>query len=295
MSSNNMSLNWQRNRRLSEFSTFGIGGPISLFAKIATAEEMEEAFAYASSHNLRYFILGKGSNCLFDDAGFDGIVLQNRIDFVSWEGKARVTAGAGANFSLLGFKTASQGLSGLEFASGIPASVGGAVFMNAGANGKETCQPLSSVLYLDAKGGRREFSKEELKFGYRSSPFQKMSGAILSATFELEAGSAAREKQLEIVNYRIKTQPGKEKSAGCVFRNPAPNLSAGALIERSGLKGLRVGGAEVSKVHANFLINRDDATAKDVLSLIAAVQEEVHRKTGVHLEPEIRIIGHSHE
>ena len=290
-----MSLNWQRNRRLSEFSTFGIGGPIFLFAAILTAEEMEEAFSFANKHSLPFFVLGKGSNCLFDDAGFDGIVLQNRIDFISWEGKACVKAGAGASFSLLGFKTASHGLGGLEFASGIPASVGGAVFMNAGANGKETCEPLSKVLYLEAQGNRREFSKEALEFGYRSSPFQKMKGAILSAAFELEIASDARQRQLEIVNYRMKTQPCKEKSAGCVFRNPAGVSSAGALIERCGLKGFSIGGAEVSKVHANFLINRKDATAKDVLSLIGAIQKQVLEKTGVHLEPEIRILGPSHE
>ncbi len=290
-----MSLNWQRNRRLSEFSTFGIGGPIFLFAAIQTAEEMEEAFAFANKYSLPFFVVGKGSNCLFDDAGFDGIVLQNRIDFISWEGKACVEAGAGASFSLLGFKTASMGFKGLEFASGIPASVGGAVFMNAGASGKETCEPLSKVLYLESRGNRREFSKESLEFGYRSSPFQKMKGAILSATFELAIGSDARQRQLEIVNYRMKTQPTKEKSAGCIFRNPAVGGSAGALIERSGLKGFSIGGAEVSKVHANFLINRKDATAKDVLSLIAAVQKQVLEKTGVHLEPEIRIVGPSHE
>jgi UDP-N-acetylmuramate dehydrogenase len=286
-----MNLNWQRHRRLSEFSTFGIGGPIFLFAKITTAEEMEEAFAFAHKESLPFFILGKGSNCLFDDAGFDGIVLLNRIDFISWENENCVKAGAGASFSLLGFKTASHGMKGLEFASGIPASVGGAVFMNAGANGKETREPLAKVLYLDADGHRREFSKEELNFGYRTSSFQKMKGAILHASFQLEAAPDARVRQLEIVNYRMKTQPYKDKSAGCVFRNPAPNVSAGALIDQCGLKGFSIGGAAVSMTHANFLINRGDATANDVLALIQAIQKEVHEKTGVHLEPEIRIIG----
>lgn len=286
-----MSLNWQRHRRLSEFSTFGIGGPIFLFAVISTPEEMEEAFAFAKEKNLRFFILGKGSNCLFDDAGFDGIVLLNRIDYINWEGESSINAGAGASFSLLGFKAANKGLKGLEFASGIPASVGGAVFMNAGANGRETRDPLLKVLYLDSDGHRKEFSKEELEFGYRSSLFQKMRGAILSATFQLEPGSEARQTQLEIVGYRMKTQPLKEKSAGCVFRNPEPLLSAGALIDRCGLKGFSIGGAQVSEVHANFLVNKGSATAADVLSLIQAIQSKVNEKTGIHLEPEIRIIG----
>lgn len=289
-----MSLNWQRNRRLSEFSTFGIGGPIFLFTVIETPEEMEEAFAFSTKYSLPYFILGKGSNCLFDDAGFDGIVLLNRIDFMSWEGDGCVKAGAGASFSLLGFKAASKGLTGLEFASGIPASVGGAIFMNAGANGRETRDSLSKVLYLDSNGSRREFSKEELEFGYRISSFQKMQGAILSATFQLEIGSYARQRQLEIVGQRMKTQPYKEKSAGCVFRNPGLTLSAGALIDRCELKGFSIGGAEVSRMHANFLINRGGATSKDVLSLIRAVQSRVYEKTGVHLELEIRIVGPSH-
>jgi len=289
-----MSLNWQRNRRLSEFSTFGIGGPIFLFTVIETPEEMEEAFAFSTKYSLPYFILGKGSNCLFDDAGFDGIVLLNRIDFMNWEGDGCVKAGAGASFSLLGFKAASKGLTGLEFASGIPASVGGAIFMNAGANGRETRDSLSKVLYLDSNGNRREFSKEELAFGYRISSFQKMQGAILSATFQLEIGSHTRQRQLEIVGQRMKTQPYKEKSAGCVFRNPGLTLSAGALIERCELKGFSIGGAEVSRVHANFLINRGGATSKDVLSLIRAVQSRVYEKTGVHLELEIRILGSFH-
>lgn len=285
-----MSLNWQRNRRLSEFSTWGIGGPIFLFAVIASEQEMEEAFGFAKKHSLPFFILGKGSNCLFDDAGFDGIVLLNRIDYLTWEGST-VTAGAGASFSLLGFKAASKGLAGLEFASGIPASVGGAVFMNAGANGKETKEALSKVLYLDSDGNRREYAKEELRFSYRKSPFQTMRGAILSATFQLEPGPHARAKQLAIVEERMKTQPLKEKSAGCVFRNPEASLSAGALIDRSGLKGVFIGGAEVSSIHANFLINRGGATSKDVLSLIDLIQTQVYEKTGVRLEPEIRIVG----
>jgi UDP-N-acetylmuramate dehydrogenase len=285
-----MSLNWQRNRRLSEFSTFGIGGPISLFAIVHTPEEMEEAFAFSRQKPLPFFILGKGSNCLFDDRGYDGIVLLNRIDFIDWTGECSLTAGAGTSFSLLGFKTATKGLKGLEFASGIPASVGGAIFMNAGANGRESCETLSSVLYLNADGTRREFKREELQFGYRSSPFQKMRGAILAASFTLEKAPSARERQRELIEKRMKTQPQKEKSAGCVFRNPVGH-SAGALIDKAGLKGFAIGGAKVSEIHANFLINQGGATAQEMRALIEAVRKEVHEKTGVHLEAEIRIVG----
>ncbi len=278
-----MALRLQQNRFLSEFSTFGIGGPIRYFAEVASCEEMEEAFTLG----FPVFIVGKGSNCLFDDQGFDGLVILNKIDFCHWN-QNRVTVGSGYSFSLLGVQTARKGFSGLEFASGIPATVGGAVFMNAGANGKETCNALESVLYFDGK--RREYKREELAFDYRQSPFQKMNGAILAATFALEENAAARQSQLQIIDYRMKTQPLKDKSAGCIFRNP-PGHSAGALIDRCGLKGFTVGGAQISPIHANFIVNRGSATAKDVCTLIHLVQEKVFAQTGVHLEPEIRVLN----
>lgn len=272
----------QQNRFLSEFSTFGIGGPIRHFVEVFSIEEMEEAFSF----DLPKLVIGKGSNCLFDDRGFEGLVILNKIDFCNWN-EREVAVGSGYNFSLLGVQSARKGFSGLEFASGIPATVGGAVFMNAGANGKETCEALKSVLYFD--GSRREYLREELQFSYRKSPFQNMKGVILAATFSLQENREARKTQLDIVNYRMKTQPLKEKSAGCIFRNPAGG-SAGALIDRCGLKGIQVGDAKVSEVHANFIINAGAATSQDVLKLIQLVQEKVFEQTGVHLEPEIRIV-----
>ncbi len=276
-------LQLQNNRSLSEFSTFGIGGPIRTFVEVHTVEEMIEAL----SLGLPYFIIGKGSNCLFDTRGFDGLVILNKIDFCHWQ-EHEVTAGSGYPFSLLGIQSARKGLSGLEFASGIPATVGGAVFMNAGANGRETCDSLKSVLYFD--GTQRNFTRQELAFGYRTSPFQKMKGAILSATFSLTPLPEARKNQLQIIETRMKTQPLKDKSAGCVFRNP-PGKSAGALIDRAGLKGTTIGGAQVSELHANFIVNKGSATSQDVLKLIELVQEKVFEQTGIKLEPEIRIIN----
>lgn len=283
-------IQFQQNRLLSEFSTFGIGGPIAFFAEIHTVEEMEEAFHFVREKKLSFFILGKGSNSLFDDRGFEGVVLWNRIDFCHWE-EHSVYVGAGYSFSLLGAQSARRALSGLEFASGIPASVGGAVFMNAGANGRETQGSLQSTVYLHASGEQREYKKEELSFGYRSSSFQSMKGAILAATFSLTHQSDARQRQLQIIDYRMQTQPLKEKSAGCVFRNP-PGIAAGALIDQCGLKGLSAGGAKISEVHANFIVNVDRATARDVLCLIQLVQKRVYEKTGIQLEPEIRIFAH---
>lgn len=276
-------LKLQQNRFLSEFSTFGIGGPIRHLVEVTTFEEMEAALQLG----FPYFIVGKGSNCLFDDRGFDGLVVFNKIDFCNW-GENEVTVGSGYNFSLLGIQTARKGYSGLEFASGIPATVGGAVFMNAGANGRETCDSLKTVLYLDT--ARRELLREDLTFGYRTSPFQTMRGAILSATFSLTPQPAARQSQLQIIDYRMRTQPLKEKSAGCVFRNP-PSHSAGALIDRCGLKGTAIGGAKISEIHANFIVNGGGATSKDVLQLIKLVQEKVLEQTGIFLEPEIRLMN----
>jgi len=278
-----MPLQLQKNRFLSEFSTFGIGGPIRYFCEVSTIEEMEEAFGLEGPK----MIVGKGSNCLFDDRGFDGLVILNKIDFCEWS-DSEVTVGSGYSFSLLGVQTARKGLSGLEFASGIPATVGGAVFMNAGANGSETCNALKSILYFDGVT-RKEYQRGELQFGYRTSPFQGMKGVILAATFSLAPLAEARKSQLQIVEYRMKTQPLKEKSAGCIFRNPQAK-SAGALIDQCGLKGLAVGGAKVSEMHANFIVNTNSASAEDVKKLIRLVQEKVLEQTGVYLEPEVRMI-----
>lgn len=275
-------------RRLSEFSTFEIGGPIDAFAEVRSPEEMEKAFAWGRGRPI--LVLGRGSNCLFDDRGFRGLVILNRIEGCDWDG-SRVHAGAGYSFALLGVQSARAGFSGLEFAAGIPASVGGAVFMNAGASGAETFDYVESVDYLFLDGRRHLYRKEELSWGYRKSLFQTLQGAILGATFALRPQEGARERQLQIVEGRLKTQPYKDRSAGCVFRNPSKECSAGALIDRCGLKGLTLGGASVSEVHANFLINKAGATAVEMRALIAEVQQRVWKQTGVHLEPEVRMVG----
>lgn len=289
-----MKLNLQSGRFLSEFSTFGIGGPIRYFAEAATIPEMEEALCFARETRLPFLILGKGSNCLFDDRGFDGLAILNKIDSCEIRENA-VSVGAGYSFSLLGVQTARKGLSGLEFASGIPATVGGAIFMNAGANGKETGDCLASVLYLHADGRKQLFAKNEISLGYRTSSFQSMQGqgVILGAEFLLSPNPAARASQLQIIDYRIKTQPYKEKSAGCMFRNPPGGPSAGALIDRCGLKGFSVGGAKVSEMHANFIVNSGQATSAQVLELVRQIQQKVYEQTGVHLEMEVRPIGGS--
>lgn len=282
-------IRWQTGRFLSEFSTFGIGGPISLFAEVKTAGEVIEALRELEEKKLPFLVIGKGSNCLFPDRGFAGAVLLNKIDFCVWE-EGSVYVGAGYSFSLLGSQSAKKGLSGLEFAAGIPASVGGAVYMNAGATGQETAAALKEVEIIDAAQKKKiSLPREELSFEYRTSPFQGKNVIIVAARFALSPMQGARENQTQLLAKRIKTQPYKEKSAGCAFRNPPGNRSAGALIEQCGLKGVCFGGAIVSPLHANFLINRGGAKAEDVKTLISHVQKVVYEKTGISLELEIRV------
>ena len=283
-----MTLKLQKNRFLREFSTFGIGGPIHSFAEITSLLDLQEAFAFARAENLPILSIGKGSNSLFPDRGFDGLALLFKNDSCEWR-ENRVRVGAGYSFSLLGSQSARRNLSGLEFASGIPASVGGAIFMNAGANKRETADSLVQVTFVHKDGRVQEYMRSELAFSYRKSPFHAMPGAIFEAIFELTPLESARKNQLALLDHRMKTQPLKEKSAGCVFLNPPGPLSAGALIEKCQLKGVSVGGAKVSEVHANFIINTGEAKASDVLDLIALVQERVLRETQIALKTEIQI------
>ncbi len=279
---------YQKQKQLSEYSTFGIGGPARYFAEAREVEQMCEMLAYANQASIPIHILGKGSNSLFDDRGFNGLVILNRIDFLSQEENV-FTVGSGYSFARLGGVTARGGWSGLEFASGIPATVGGAIYMNAGANGKETADVLAKVGFVTEKGDLIEFEKCALEFGYRSSSFQKKRGAIVEAVFHLIPSDRARTEQKEILGYRLKTQPYGEKSAGCAFRNPEGE-SAGHLIDEGGLKGIQVGGAAISKTHANFIVNTGGAKTADVLELITEIKETIYREKGILLEEEIRCI-----
>lgn len=284
-----MKPNIQKNILLSTLSTFGIGGPARYYVEVRTVDEMVHALRFSKEEKIPHFILGKGSNTLFHDLGFEGLIIHNKIDFFNSPAFGIFHVGAGYNFSLLGVQTARNQFGGLEFASGIPASVGGAVYMNAGANGNETCQTLQSVDYVDEEGIFHLLKKEAISFSYRSSSFQSMKGAIVGATFALQETAEAKPRQLEIVNYRKNTQPYGEKSAGCVFRNPSC-AHAGALIDKAGLKGFAVGGAKVSEKHANFIVNSSNAKCQDVLELITLIQEKVKESSGIDLEAEVRVI-----
>ncbi len=282
-------MEFEQGKELRELSTFGIGGPARYFIIVHSIEEASSILRYAHVQSLPVLIIGKGSNSLFDDRGFDGLVILNKINFCTYL-PDQVHVGSGFSFSHLGVQSARKGFSGLEFASGIPASVGGAIYMNAGASGGETATCLQSVTFITELGEVVEISKEELTFGYRTSSFQAMQGMIAAARFQLTPSEMARERQLQIIEYRTRTQPYGEMSCGCVFRNP-PGFSAGALIDQAGLKGYAIGDAQISTVHANFIINRGKATSVDVLSLVTHIQERVREKTGIELEVEIRHIS----
>jgi UDP-N-acetylmuramate dehydrogenase len=283
----------EHNKSLKPYNTFGIGGLAKQFIAVRTIEEMEAVRRYINEEKMPFWVVGKGSNALFDDRGFDGLVILNKIDFIEFN-SGKLHVGGGTSFSLLGAKMARKGWGGLEFASGIPGSLGGAIYMNAGANQMETSDYLYAVGFIDEEGQFQEKKKEELLFGYRFSSFQRSHEIIVSARFELVKGEKIREKQRRIIEYRTKTQPYGEKSAGCIFRNPEGG-AAGALIEACGLKGKKVGGAEVSTLHGNFIINTNGASANDVLALIKLIQETVEKKTGKCLEMEVEKVPYQLE
>ena len=249
---------------------------------------MQHMLAYADSVSLPTLIIGKGSNCLFDDRGFNGLAILNRIDYLTQD-KGLFQAGAGYSFARLGSITVKRGWTGLEFASGIPATVGGAIYMNAGANGGETCAKLIEVGYVTPVGELVRLKRGDLTFSYRFSSFQEKRGVIVEGVFQLCPSEGAKQVQKELLGYRLKTQPYGEKSAGCAFRNP-PALSAGKLIEECGLKQALIGGALVSGVHANFIVNVGGASSQDVLDLMKRVKECVYNEKGIILEEEIRYI-----
>jgi len=279
---------------LSKYSTLGIGGPAKYFVKVKTVDEMRQAIQHANHHEIDYIVIGKGSNTLFDDRGYSGLVIYNKIDFISETDEGIFHVGAGYSFSLLGSQTAKKGWTGLEFASGIPGSLGGAIYMNAGANGSETCNHLTSVDFIDEFGNFHVYQREKLKFSYRTSPFQKMKGAIVGGSFTLKPCLEARKRQIDIIGYRTKTQPYGEKSAGCMFRNPE-NGHAGQLIEQTGLKGYTIGGAKISDLHANFIVNTEGATSSDILQLINYIKTQIAEYSGVRLKSEVQYIPYSEE
>lgn len=283
---------FRENEPLAAHCTFKIGGPAQLFVQPQTEQQLCSAAALCKEQAVRYYLLGNGSNILFADEGFAGVVLDVSAlgSDIAVEGNM-LTAGAGVRLTALCRAALEHGLSGLEFAYGIPGTVGGAVYMNAGAYGGEMKDVLTVVRYLTAEGEVVQASAAELDLSYRHSIFEENGGCILSAQFALQPGNAAdiRAKMDELMAKRVDKQPLDKPSAGSTFKRPAGAFAA-ALIDQCGLRGFRHGGAAVSDKHCGFVVNLGGATCADVLALCDEVRAIVKEKTGYELEKEIRVV-----
>ena len=283
---------FRENEPLAAHCTFKIGGPAQLFVQPQTEQQLCSAVALCKEQAVRYYLLGNGSNILFADEGFAGVVIDISAlgSDIAIEGNT-LTAGAGVRLTILCRAALEHGLSGLEFAYGIPGTVGGAVYMNAGAYGGEMKDVLTVVRYLTAEGEVVQASAAELDLSYRHSIFEENGGCILSAQFALQPGNAAdiRAKMDELMAKRADKQPLDKPSAGSTFKRPAGAFAA-ALIDQCGLRGFRHGGAAVSDKHCGFVVNLGGATCADVLALCDEVRAIVKEKTGYELEKEIRVV-----
>lgn len=281
---------------LAAHTTFRIGGPAVFWCAPQDAEQLRETLRLCRENGVRVYLLGNGSNTLFDDAGFDGAVVDMRGLSQMESSDAgtdvvRITAGAGQTLGRLCSKAQALGLTGLEFACGIPGTVGGAVYMNAGAYGGEMKDVLEAVSYLTADGRWVDSEASELDFSYRHSAFEENGACILGAVFHLEKGDpdAIKARMNELMQKRIDKQPLDKPSAGSTFKRPAGAFAA-ALIDQCGLRGYRHGGAAVSDKHCGFVVNLGGATCADVLALCDEVRAIVKEKTGYDLEKEIRVV-----
>lgn len=278
---------------LSNHTTFRIGGAAKYFAVPKNEEEIMEAVDFAIVKDLPYYILGKGSNVLFPDEGYSGVVIEigAGMEKVERIGDTEIRAQAGASLSSLAAFAAREGLAGLEFAGGIPGTLGGAVTMNAGAYGGEIKDVIVSAKVMDEDGSVKVLSRDELELGYRTSIVQKKQLIVLEAEFSLQPGETEeiQNTMKELNAKRREKQPLEYPSAGSTFKRPE-GYFAGKLIEDAGLRGYRVGDAQVSEKHCGFVVNRGKATCAEVLQLIDDVQKKVKEQFGVQLEPEVRII-----
>ena len=278
---------------MSNHTTFKIGGPADFFLMPETEEQLRRVIEVSKRNNLSVFIMGNGSNLLVGDKGIRGIVisLYKKMDKIEVNGE-KIYASCGAVLSRVSSAALNAELTGFEFASGIPGTVGGGIFMNAGAYGIEMKDIVESVRYMDENGEVLEAGAQLCEFGYRKSIFSSKNYIVLGATFKLQKGNKTEisEKISDFTQRRVSKQPIEKPSAGSVFKRPE-GYFAGTLIEDAGLKGFSVGGAEVSKKHAGFIINKGGATAKDVLDLIKHIQTVVYEKNGVMLETEVRTVG----
>jgi len=279
---------------LASRTSFGIGGPADFFVEPGRADGIEKVLEGCRERGVPYFLLGAGTNLLIADAGIEGLVVrvvtrEHHID------GTRITAAAGLKMMRLARIAADANLRGFEFAIGVPGSVGGAVYQNAGCWGKEMREVVVEACGFMPASGEKKWTPADLKFGYRTSALREgdlKGGFVVEATIQLQRGDGeeAKAQMAKLTRERNETQPIKTKNCGSVFKNP-PGDSAGRLVQAAGLKGLRQGAAVISELHGNFIVNEGGATAADVAKLIERARAEVKRRFNAELEPEVEMVG----
>lgn len=278
---------------MSRHTTFRIGGPASCLLEVSTKEQLQKVLSCLEKENQTYFVLGNGSNLLVSDKGYDGIVIKLGGEFthIAVEGN-QIRCGGGVTMAMAAKKALDNGLSGLEFASGIPGTVGGGMIMNAGAYGSDMSRVTKLVTVCNRAGEISDWTNEQMGFGYRTSAIKNKDCLVTDVLFELEAGEKDRIKGYmeELAAKRREKQPLEFPSAGSTFKRPE-GYFAGELIMNAGLRGFQIGGAQVSEKHCGFVINAGGATAEDVWQLIQVVQKKVFEQYGVSLEPEVIFLG----
>ena len=277
---------------LAKHTHFGIGGEATAYVEISTISELSALARFYKERDVPVAVIGRGSNLLVSDTGFKGIGVRLVGELATSEVDGNVVSvGAGLALPALSKTMSQRGLSGVEFAFGIPGSVGGALIMNAGAWGSSFGDVVTDVTVMNDTGELVNLTHDEANFEYRHSGLDVFF-CVTGATLALEPGGVdtITERMQRLFKQKIETQPFVEENAGCMFKNP-PGDSAGRLIDISGLKGYRIGGAEVSTVHGNFILNLDNATAEDVLKLVAYIQQQVRDKTGISLQTEVKRLG----
>ncbi|QED47452.1 UDP-N-acetylmuramate dehydrogenase [Cytobacillus dafuensis] len=284
----------KENELLSNHTTMKIGGPADLFIEPSSIENLIKTMELLRNYKVEWTAIGRGSNLLISDAGIAGAVIKLGAGVSNMELSGnKVKVGGGYSLVSLSTQISRKGLSGLEFASGIPGSIGGAVYMNAGAHGSDISKILTKAHILFEDGEVAWLTNEEMEFSYRTSILQKKRpGIVLEAVFELKEGdrdSISAEMQRN-KDYRKETQPWNYPCAGSIFRNPLPNY-AGKLIEVAGLKGYSIGGAKISDMHGNFIVNTGNGKAEDVLALIKYIKKTIYELYNINIETEVEIIG----
>ena len=278
---------------IKKHTTFRIGGPADYYLCPHSVRELQAVLHICRGEKLPFFILGNGSNLLVSDKGYRGAVIQlwKNMSEIERTG-TRIRAQAGALLSKIAAAALEDGLTGMEFAAGIPGTLGGAVVMNAGAYGGEMKDIIKEVQVMDQEGNLLNLPAEKLELGYRTSIIKKKDYIVLSAVLELEPGDREeiRAKMDDLKERRVSKQPLELPSAGSTFKRPE-GYFAGKLIMDAGLRGFSVGGAQISEKHCGFVVNKGNATAEDVTDLIREVQEKVKERFGVELEPEVKFLG----